>query len=164
MDLSTLENIKKDKIMAKQATDAEVMEYLWPTGRRVQRGQAMNNPKITSVGIAAALLLFSALLFGERAEADCLRGSSGVTICGQGPCAKDRYGKVSCALERYGSAVRNQQGQIVCGLGQCVKNMYGEILCSRDVGGGATRGIDGVKCLGGCEPATPAHCERITLE
>lgn len=29
----------------------------------------MNNPKITSVGIAAALLLFSALLFGERAEA-----------------------------------------------------------------------------------------------
>ena len=69
MDLSTLENIKKDKTMAKQATDAEVMEYLWPTERRVQGGQAMNNPKITSVGIAAALLLFSALLFGERAEA-----------------------------------------------------------------------------------------------
>ena len=30
----------------------------------------MNNPKITSVGMAAALLLLSALLFGERAEAD----------------------------------------------------------------------------------------------
>ena len=29
----------------------------------------MNNPKSISVGIAAALLLFSALLFGERAEA-----------------------------------------------------------------------------------------------
>ena len=32
----------------------------------------MSNPKITSVGIAAALLLFSALLFGERAEAGAL--------------------------------------------------------------------------------------------
>ena len=59
--------------MAKQATDAEVMEDLWPTGRRVQGGKAMNNPKITSVGIAAALLLFSALLFGERAEASCMK-------------------------------------------------------------------------------------------
>ena len=53
--------------MAKQTTDAEVMEYLWPTERRVQGRQAMHNPKFTSVGIAAALLLFSALLFGERA-------------------------------------------------------------------------------------------------
>jgi hypothetical protein len=29
----------------------------------------MYRPKMASVGIAAALLLFSALLFGERAEA-----------------------------------------------------------------------------------------------
>ena len=55
--------------MAKQATEAEVMEYLWPTERKVQGERAMNNPKSISVGIAAALLLFSALLFGERAEA-----------------------------------------------------------------------------------------------
>lgn len=55
--------------MAKQATDAEVMKYLWPTERKVQGERAMNNPKSISVGIAAALLLFSALLFGERAEA-----------------------------------------------------------------------------------------------
>ena len=32
----------------------------------------MNIPKITTVGVAAALLLFSALLFGERAEAGSL--------------------------------------------------------------------------------------------
>lgn len=55
--------------MAKHATDAEVMEYLWPTQNRVQRGHVLINPKITSVGLAAALVLFSTLLFGERAEA-----------------------------------------------------------------------------------------------
>ncbi len=55
--------------MAKHATDAEVMEYLWPTQNRVQRGPVLINPKITSVGLAAALVLFSTLLFGERAEA-----------------------------------------------------------------------------------------------
>ena len=55
--------------MAKHATDAEVMECLWPTQSRVQRGHLFINPKITSVGLAAALVLFSTLLFGERAEA-----------------------------------------------------------------------------------------------
>lgn len=55
--------------MSKRATDAKVMEYLWPSRRLAQRERTMNNPRMTSVGIAAALLLFSALLFGERAEA-----------------------------------------------------------------------------------------------
>ena len=79
--LSLIPDNSKGKTMAKQATDAEVMEYLWPTEERVHVGQAMTDPKITSVGIAAALLLFSALLFGERAEAqyvmgiDCLNGA-----------------------------------------------------------------------------------------
>ena len=68
--------------MVKQATDAEVMEYLWPTERKAQGGQAMNNPKITSVGIAAALLLFSAFLFGERAEASWMSGKQLGQYCG----------------------------------------------------------------------------------
>lgn len=55
--------------MARRATEAEVIEYLWPNRRLVQRERTMYRPKMTSVGIAAALLLFSALLFGERAEA-----------------------------------------------------------------------------------------------
>jgi hypothetical protein len=55
--------------MSKRATDAKVIEYLWPSRRLAQRERAMKNPRMTSVGIAAALLLFSALLFGERAEA-----------------------------------------------------------------------------------------------
>jgi hypothetical protein len=63
---------RKGNIMAKHATDAEVMEYLWPTEQTAQGEQAMNNPKSISVGIAAALLMFSALLFGERAEAGAL--------------------------------------------------------------------------------------------
>ena len=67
--------------MAKQATDAEVMAYLWPTERKAQGGQPMNNPKITSVGIAAALLLFSALLFGERAEASYRDGNQLLEWC-----------------------------------------------------------------------------------
>ena len=60
--------------MAKQATDAEVMEYLWPTRRLAKRERTMNSPRITSVGFAAALLLLSALLFGERAEASWMNG------------------------------------------------------------------------------------------
>ena len=34
----------------------------------------------------------------------------------------------------------------------------------REPGGDAVRTLDGVKCLGGCEPATPAHCERVVVE
>jgi hypothetical protein len=41
----------------------------------------MTDPKITSVGIAAALLLFSALLFGERAEAQYVNGNTLLEWC-----------------------------------------------------------------------------------
>jgi hypothetical protein len=68
--------------MAKQATDAEVMEYLWPTRRLAQRERTMNSPRITSVGFAAALLLLSALLFGERAEASWMNGQELRQYCG----------------------------------------------------------------------------------
>ena len=100
----------------------------------------------------------------QSAHADCLRESSGQTVCGQGPCGNDRSGTVFCATERYGSVARNQRGEIVCGLGGCLKDMYGQIMCSTVAGGTASKSIDGVKCVGGCEPATPAHCERIILE
>ena len=118
--------------------------------------------------MATRVSLFLCFLFTVVAfpsvHADCLRESSGQTVCGQGPCGNDRSGKVFCATARYGSVARNQQGDIVCGLGGCIKNMYGEIMCSSVAGGTAAKGIDGVKCVGGCEPATPAHCERIILE
>jgi uncharacterized low-complexity protein len=97
-------------------------------------------------------------------HAECLRETSGETICGAGPCANDRSGRVFCATERFGSAMRDREGEVVCGLGRCTRDLTGQITCSREVGGDAVRGIDGVKCFGGCEIATPAYCERVRVE
>lgn len=111
------------------------------------------------------LAVVVALLGCSIAQANCMRETFGDTICGQGPCSNDRSGKVFCAAERYGTAVRDGQGQIVCGLGNCVQDILsGQIMCSREPGGDAVRALDGVKCLGGCEPATPAYCERVIVE
>ena len=118
--------------------------------------------------MASRVLVFLSLLFIgfalPHAHAECLRESSGQTVCGAGPCANDRSGQIFCASERYGAAVRNRQGEVVCGLGQCIKDIYGQILCSSEPDGDVFKGIDGVKCVGGCEPATPEHCERVILE
>lgn len=106
-----------------------------------------------------------ALFMGSLANATCMRETFGDTICGQGPCANGRDGRVYCAAERDGIAVRDEYGEIVCGVGRCVRDIIsGQLMCSREPGGDAVRTLDGVKCLGGCEPATPAHCERIVVE
>lgn len=110
--------------------------------------------------LVAALALF----MGSLANANCMREAFGDTICGQGPCSNGRDGKVYCAAERDGTAVMDEQGVIVCGVGRCVQDLYGQMMCSRAPGGDAVKTLDGVKCLGGCEPATQAHCERIVLE
>ena len=111
--------------------------------------------------LVAALALFMCPL----ANAKCMRETFGDTICGQGPCSNDLNGRVYCAAERYGTAVRDQQGEVVCGVGRCVQDIIsGNIMCSREPGGDAVRTLDGVSCFGGCEPATPAHCERIVVE
>jgi len=115
--------------------------------------------RLKLVSAVAALMVCSAV------QANCMRETFGATICGQGPCSNDRNGRVFCAAERYGTAVRDDQGEIVCGLGSCVQDIFsGRVLCSREPGGDAVRTLDGVKCLGGCEPATPAHCERVVVE
>ena len=106
-----------------------------------------------------------AIVVCSVAQANCMRETFGATICGQGPCSNDRNGKVFCAAERYGTAVQDEQGQIVCGLGSCVQDILSaQIMCSREPGGDAVRTLDGVTCLGGCEPATPKYCERVTVE
>lgn len=111
--------------------------------------------------LVAALALFMCSL----ANANCMRENFGDTICGQGPCSNDRNGRVYCAADRYGTAVRDEQGEVVCGVGRCVQDIIsGKIMCSRQPGGDAVRTLDGVSCLGGCEPATPAYCERIVAE
>ena len=115
--------------------------------------------KLKVVSAVIALALCSA------AQANCMREIFGDTICGQGPCSNDRNGKVFCAAERYGTAVRDDRGEIVCGLGSCVEDILsGKIMCSREPGGDAMKTLDGVRCLGRCEPATPAYCERVVVE
>ncbi len=106
-----------------------------------------------------------ALVVCSSTHANCMRETFGDTICGQVPCSNDRNGKVFCAAERYGTAVRDDRGEIVCGLGSCVEDVLsGKIMCSRKPGGDAMKTLDGVRCLGGCEPATSAHCERVVVE
>ena len=106
-----------------------------------------------------------ALVLCSTAQANCMREIFGDTICGQGPCSNGQDGKVFCAAERFGTAVQDGEGEVVCGLGSCVLDILsGQIMCSREPGGDAVRTLDGVRCFGGCEPATPAHCERIIVE
>ena len=106
-----------------------------------------------------------AMVLCSAAQANCMREIFGDTICGQGPCTNDRNGKVFCAAERYGTAVRDDRGEIVCGLGSCVEDILsGKIMCPREPGGDAMKTLVGVRCLGGCEPETPAHCERVVVE
>ena len=111
--------------------------------------------------LVAAIALFVC----SAASANCMREIFGATICGQGPCANGQDGRVYCAAERDGTAVMDSRGGIVCGAGRCVQDVLsGQIMCSREPGGDAIRTLDGVSCLGGCESATLAHCERIVVE
>ena len=122
-------------------------------------GEERLTMRLRLVSVVAALMACSAV------QANCMLETFGATICGQGPCSSDRSGKVFCAAEQHGTAVQDDQGEIVCGPGSCVQDILsGRILCSREPGGDAVRTLEGVKCLGGCEPAMPAHCERVFVE
>ena len=94
-----------------------------------------------------------------------MRETFGDTICGHGPCSNNRNGRVFCAAERYGTAVHDDRGEILHGLGSCVEDILsGKIMCSRESRGDVMKTLVGVRCLGGCEPATPAHCEGVVVE
>ena len=76
-----------------------------------------------------------ALVVCSATHGNCMRATFGDTICGQGPCSNDRNGRVFCAAERCGTAVRDDQGEIVCGLGSCVEDILsGKIMCPRNPG------------------------------
>ena len=62
-------HLLEGKTMARRTREAEIVEYLWPPNPSIHRKISLDNPRLTSVSIAAALLLFSAVLFGERTEA-----------------------------------------------------------------------------------------------
>ena len=61
-------HLLEGKTMARRTREAEIVEYLWPPNPSIHRKISLDNPRLTSVSIAAALLLFSALLFGERTQ------------------------------------------------------------------------------------------------
>jgi hypothetical protein len=107
-------------------------------------------------------LLLMLLLIANPGIAECMRESSGQSICGQGPCAKNIRGQVHCANDRYGTATRDSRGNVVCGPGKCAKDLQGNIHCSSKSGGDAIRdGRGGVECLGACQLASPEFCERV---
>ena len=54
--------------------------------------------------------------------------------------------------------------RLVSGVAALIACSAVQANCSREPGGDAVRTLDGVKCLGGCEPATPVHCERVVVE
>jgi hypothetical protein len=79
-----------------------------------------------------------AMLFAAQAGADCIRDQAGKVVCGEGRCRADQFGVVYCA-----------------------RDYLDQVWCSKEAGGGAAVDSYGkVKCLGGCEAATAARCER----
>ena len=108
-------------------------------------------------GLLLVLLLTASPLFAE-----CMRDLEGRSICGHGPCAKDRRGDVYCARDRYGTALQDDRGNVVCGLGKCAKDIRGNIYCSTESGGDAIRNDRGeIDCFGACQLASGALCEQI---
>jgi hypothetical protein len=103
---------------------------------------------------------FLTLFAGAHVNAaDCIKDQTGNVVCGKGQCVTDQYGKVFCAKEG-GGAMKDQNGDVKCGVGYCATDDLGRIQCSTQAGGGAARDSYGmVKCLGGCQGATPQLCE-----
>jgi hypothetical protein len=106
------------------------------------------------------LFLLFLVLFPAWATADCVADQYGRTVCGEGQCATDVYGKVFCA-DAGGGAIRDKFGKVLCGRGSCAKDYLEQVWCSKEPGGGAAVDTFGkVKCLGGCEPGSSASCRE----
>lgn len=105
-------------------------------------------------------ILFASVLLASGAAADCRRDSDGNVRCGEGQCAKDRYGKIYCA-NAGGGAVKDRTGNVVCGVGYCAEDYLGKIWCSQKPEGGAEADRQGeVKCLGDCAPGSARLCSE----
>lgn len=111
------------------------------------------------IRFAIGCLLMWALNMQVLAAGDCVKNQYGNVVCGKGQCATDQYGKVLCAREG-GGAIRDRNGDVKCGVGFCATDDQGQVRCSTQAGGGAAMDSYGkVKCLGGCQNATPQRCE-----
>jgi hypothetical protein len=106
-------------------------------------------------------IFLTLLLITNPVFAECMRDFSGRSVCGQGPCAKDRRGDVYCASDRYGTATQDDRGNVVCGLGKCAKDFRGNIYCSTESGGDVIQNDrGGVDCFGACQLASSELCEQ----
>jgi len=107
-------------------------------------------------------LLFLPWCLVSSVQAECMGDSGRIeTVCGAGPCVKDRYGEVYCAPHIDGTATLDRYRLAVCSVGRCVTNINDEVICSREPGGDAMRNIYGeVDCYGGCVVASAEACER----
>jgi hypothetical protein len=104
--------------------------------------------------------LFPLVLIPALAFADCTKDGYGKTVCGNGQCETDVYGKVFCA-DVGGGAMRDKYGMVLCGTGYCAKDYLEQVWCSKETGGGAAVDSYGkVKCLGGCEPGSHKLCRE----
>ena len=81
-------------------------------------------------------------------------------------CAEDEQGNIVCSKSGSGDAFADRSAkQIVCGKGHCQIDYYrkGIISCAKTEDGVAAYDRQGkVVCSGGCEPATPDMCEKLT--
>ena len=104
------------------------------------------------------VILACTLLYALPASADCITDQYGNVLCGEGQCVTNLYGKVYCA-EIGGGAIKDSYGEVQCGVGYCAKDNLGNVWCSKVQGGGAAVDSNGtVKCLRGCEIASPKLC------
>ncbi len=105
-------------------------------------------------------ILLALLVMPASASADCVKDRYGKTVCGNGQCETDIYGKVFCA-DAGGGAVKDKYGMVLCGTGACAKDYLEQVWCSKEPGGGAAVDSFGkVKCLGDCEPGSSARCRE----
>ena len=76
-------------------------------------------------------------------------------------CFTQLDGKVFCAP--FGGELQvTLSGEAVCGKGRCVRDLFGKVTCSSQPGGAITRDAMGnVTCVGGCEEASNAYCQRF---
>ncbi|GIR82491.1 MAG: hypothetical protein CM15mP84_02390 [Cellvibrionales bacterium] len=105
-----------------------------------------------------------ALVVCSAANANCMREIFGDTICGQDHARMTEMGRFlrsrtfrHCRTGRSGrGCLRTRQLRTRHPLR--ANNVFPRTR------GDAVRTLDGVRCLGGCEPATSAYCERIIVE
>lgn len=51
------------------------------------------------------------------------------------------------------------RGQFVCGNGQCAEDARFQLVCASERGGYVVSDFMGVKCSGGCQPASAGLCQ-----